>query len=167
MSLVKAELRTPISRPLDGGCTYASTAHICPFHPVVIMVCIEAAPTVDLYLFVPGPLGVGSWAWAEHPRWPGVLASEYCYSAREASALVRSYACNMSRQIRPREAERYIVLARGRTTGLVVARDQWEWAGSGYAPHGEPWNVWRQVARQYYAITGVRIESQRFRPRLG
>jgi hypothetical protein len=138
----------------------------CPFRMVVIMVCIESAPTVDLYLFVPGPLGQSGWAWVEHPRWPGVLASEYCYSAREASALVRTYGTSMARQVAPREADRFAVLARGRTTGLVVARGQWFWTPCGYELHGEAWNVWRQVARQYYAITGVRIESQRFRPRV-
>jgi hypothetical protein len=132
------------------------------------MVCIEPTPTADLYLFVPGPLGQGSWAWSEHPRWPGVLAREYVYSAREASALVRVYARTMAGQIPPREATRFTVLARGRVTGLVLTRDEWEWSqrDRAYVPYGEPWNTWRSASRAYYEITGSRIESKKFRPRL-
>lgn len=133
------------------------------------MTCIEPTPTTDLYLFVPGPLGHGSWAWAEHPRWPGVLASDFAYSAREASALVRVYARAMADQISPREAPRFTVLARGRVTGLVLARDEWEWhqRDREYAPtDDEPWNTWRSASRVYYEMTGTRIETKKFRPRL-
>jgi hypothetical protein len=144
-----------------------SLCAFCPFRQVVIMVHIVSAPTVDLFVFVPGPLGAGSWAWTDHPRWPGVLASEYCYSAREAVALVRAYAVTMGRLVTPREAPRFTVLARGRTTGLVVARDEWEWHQRAHAfePTDEPWCTWKQVARRYYEVTGVRIESRCFRAR--
>lgn len=129
---------------------------------------IEPTPTTDLYLFVPGPLGHGSWAWAEHPRWPGALAHEYAYSAREASALVRAYATTMSRLIPPREAPRFTVLARGRVTGLVLARDEWEYfpRERSYFPIGDPWDSWKTAARRYYEITGRFIERQKFRPRV-
>lgn len=130
---------------------------------------IEPTPTADLYFFVPGPLGHGSWAWAEHPRWPGALAHDYAYSAREASALVRAYATTMARLVAPREASRFIVLARGRVTGLVLARDEWEWRQRehAYTPTAdEPWNTWRTAAQAYYDITGRFIERQKFRPRL-
>jgi hypothetical protein len=132
------------------------------------MVYIGPAPTADLFLYVPGPLGEGSWAWSEHPRWPGVLASDYVYSAHEASALVRGYACSMARQMRPQEASRFVMLARGRVSGLVLARDEWSWVRTSgqYAPTGEPWNTWPAAARRYWEITNTLIERQRFRPRL-
>jgi hypothetical protein len=133
------------------------------------MVHITPTPTADLFLYVPGPLGHGSWAWSEHPRWPGVLASDYAYSGHEASALVRAYATTMARLIQPREANRFTMLARGRTTGLVLARDEWEWCPRehAYAPtDSEPWNTWKAAARVYWQITGRLIERQRFRPRL-
>jgi hypothetical protein len=98
-----------------------------------------------------------------------VLASDYAYSAREASALVRVYARAMADQISPREAPRFTVLARGRVTGLVLARDEWEWhqRDREYAPtDDEPWNTWRSASRVYYEITGTRIETKKFRPRL-
>jgi hypothetical protein len=98
-----------------------------------------------------------------------VLASDFAYSAREASALVRAYATTVARLIAPREANRFIVLGRGRVTGLVLARDEWEWhqRDRGYAPtDDEPWNTWRTAARAYYEITGKLIERQKFRPRL-
>lgn len=129
---------------------------------------IDPTPTTDLYLFVPGPLGHGSWAWAAHPRWPGALAHEYAYNAREACALVRTYATTMARLIPPREAPRFTVLARGRVTGLVLARDEWEYfpRERSYFPIGDPWDSWKTAARRYYEITGRFIERQKFRPRL-
>lgn len=132
------------------------------------MVSIVPAPTADLFLYVPGPLGEGSWAWSEHPQWPGVLASDYAYSAHEVSALVRGYACAMARQIRPQDAPRFVMLARGRVTGLVLARDEWSWVRTAgmFEPTGEPWNTWKAAARRYWEITGTLIERQRFRSRL-
>lgn len=132
------------------------------------MVSIVPTPTADLFLFVPGPLGAGSWAWAEHPTWPGVLASDYVYSAYEVSALVRGYACAMSRLIRPQDAPRFVMLARGRVTGLVLARDEWAWVRTTgkYEATGEPWNTWKAAARRYWEITGTLIERQQFRSRL-
>jgi hypothetical protein len=79
------------------------------------------------------------------------------------------YATVMSRILRTRDAERFNVLARGRTTGLIVAQDEWHWDGGRhiFRPSAEtPWNQWKQVARRYYEITGTRIEKRRFRPRL-
>lgn len=130
------------------------------------MVCITSAPTVDLFLFIPAPIDGGGWAWGEHARFAGVLASEYVYSAREAVALVRAYATTMSRLIRPYEAERFIVLARGRVTGMVLARDEWHWGAGVYEPSDEPWETWRAAARRYFEITGRMIERQRFRASL-
>jgi hypothetical protein len=75
----------------------------------------------------------------------------------------------MARLIQPREANRFIVLARGRVTGLVLARDEWEWFAREreYVPtDGEPWNTWKTAARRYWEITGTLIERKRFRPRL-
>lgn len=139
-----------------------------PLCQVLIMVCIGPTPTADLFLFIPGPIGQGSWAWVEHPRFPGVLASDYAYNAHEASALVRGYACSISRQMRPQEAPRFVVLARGRVTGLVMARDEWAWVRTSgqYEPTGEPWITWRAVARRYWEVTGKLIERERFRARL-
>ncbi|MGI5408183.1 hypothetical protein ACQEV9_15450 [Streptomyces chartreusis] len=127
------------------------------------MVCITSAPTADLFVFVPGPIAGGGWAWTEHARFAGVLASEYVYSAREAVALVRAYGTTMARLIRPFEAERFTVLARGRVTGMLLARDEWEWSHGVFEPTGEPWETWREAARKYFDLTGRRIERQRFR----
>lgn len=130
------------------------------------MVHIIPTPTVDLFLLIPCAIR-GGWNWAEHPRFTGVLASEYVYSAREASAIVRSYARSMSRQIRPQEADRFAVLARGRVTSMIVARDEWYWADHQFNPTGEPWNTWRAASRRYFEITGTVFETHRcFRPRL-
>lgn len=132
------------------------------------MVCIQSAPTVDLFVFIPAAIVGGGWAWGEHPRFPGVLASDYVYSAREAVALVRSYARAMAPQIRPPEAPRFALLARGRVTRMILARDEWEWSARehAYTPTGEPWETWRAAARKYFEITGRRIERQRFRASL-
>jgi hypothetical protein len=97
-----------------------------------------------------------------------VLASDYAYSGHEASALVRAYATTMARLIRPREANRFTLLARGRVTGLVLARDEWEWRTyeHAYAPTGEPWNTFKAAARRYWEITGTLADRRCFRPRL-
>jgi hypothetical protein len=129
------------------------------------MVHITPTPSVDLFLQIPCPI-TGGWNWAEHPRFTGVLASEYVYNAREASQIVRAYGCNLSRQIRPQEADRFAVLARGRVTRMIVARDEWYWASGAYRPTGEPWNTWRAAARRYWEITGTLMDKRHFRPRL-
>lgn len=74
----------------------------------------------------------------------------------------------MARLIPPREAPRFTVLARGRVTGLVLARDEWEYfpRERSYFPIGDPWDSWKTAARRYYEITGRFIERQKFRPRL-
>lgn len=129
------------------------------------MTYITSPPTVELFLIIPVPIE-GGWAWAEHPRFPDVLAEEYAYSAREATALVRSYGRVMSRMISPQEADRFAVFARGRITGMVLARDEWRWDHGAYEPDGEPWCTWRPAARRYFEITGRLIERQCFRSRI-
>lgn len=129
------------------------------------MVQIDPTPTVELFAQIPTPI-LGGWTWSEHPRFAGVLAAEYVYSGREASAVVRSYARSLAGLIRPQEADRFAVMARGRVTQMIVARDEWYWASGAYHPSGEPWNTWRAASRRHWEITGTLIERQRWRSRI-
>jgi hypothetical protein len=134
------------------------------------MVCITSAPTVDLVLCIPVPMERGGWAWGDHPRFPGLLASEYAYNGREFSALVRTYAVTMARLLKPAEADRFAVYARGRVTGMMTARDEWVWSPGRHAfrpTSDQPWDASQAAIRRYFELTGVLISRQKFRARIG
>lgn len=135
---------------------------VVPFRGVSIMVCAGSVPTVDLSLLVPAAIAEGAWGWAAHPRFPGVLASEYVYTAREAVAVVRAFARALAPQLNCKEVARFAVLARGRVTGMILARDEWAWVNGAYAPTGEPWETFRAAARRYYELTGQLIEQKHY-----
>lgn len=134
------------------------------------MVCISSAPTVDLHLSIPVPMERGGWAWGPHPRFPGVLASEYAYNGHEGCALVRAYAVTVARLLKPAEADRFLVYARGRVTGMITARDEWVWSPGrhAYRPTSErPWDTSKAAIRRYFEMTGIMITRQKFRARIG
>jgi hypothetical protein len=134
------------------------------------MVCISSAPTVDLFLRIPVPMERGGWTWGEHPRFPGTLAAEYAYSGKEGCDLVRTYAVTVARLLRPAEADRFSVYARGRVTGMITAQDEWVWSPGRHAYRSTsetPWDTSQAAIRRYFELTGVLITRQKFRARIG
>lgn len=133
------------------------------------MVCISSAPTVDLILAVPVPMERGGWAWGPHPRFPGSLAAEYAYTGAECVALVRAYSVTVARLLKPAEADRFAVYARGRVTQMMTARDEWVWSPGCHAYQStseEPWDTSRAAIRRYFELTGVVLPRKRFQARL-
>lgn len=128
------------------------------------MTCDMPTPTVALSVAIPVPLSKGGWAWGEHPRFAGVLAEEYAYDGREMCALVRAYAVTLARLIRPSEASRFTVMARGLVTGVAVARDEWQWSEGRHAfrPTGDPWDTSRAAIKRYWELTGELFTRRRF-----
>lgn len=136
---------------------------------MVSFVDLGPVPTVNLLMAVPVALGESGWSWGEFPRFAGVLAREYAYSAAECAALVKTYGAAVARLIKPSEAERFCLVARGVTTGAVLRRAEWVWNpyARGFVPDGDPWCGWKAAARVYWEVTGELIGSQRFNPRSG
>ncbi|MGW6754563.1 hypothetical protein [Streptomyces sp. NPDC055006] len=136
---------------------------------MVAFVDLGPVPTVNLLMAVPVALGNGGWSWGEFPRFPGVLAREYAYSAAECAALVKSYGAAVARMLKPSEAERFCLVLRGTTTGAVVHRAEWAWNfyARAFVPDGESWCGWKAAARAYWEMTGELVGSQRFEPRSG
>lgn len=95
---------------------------------------------VDIRLQAPRRIPNG-WAWGEIPRYAGVLASESVHSESEAVAVARAYAVTMSRLLRPRDAERFVILLRS-AGGQVMCRDEWRYVEGAFRPTGAPWSVW-------------------------
>lgn len=135
---------------------------------MVAFIDLVPAPTANLILTVPTSMGDVGWTWGEHLRFTGVLAREYVYSAREACALVRAYSVTVSRLVRPAEADRFRIMARGRVTGMVLCQDEWQWNtwARAYVPNDAPWCGWDTAARRYWEMTGTLIGSQRFEAHL-
>jgi hypothetical protein len=131
---------------------------------MVAFVDLGPVPTVNLLMAVPVALGESGWSWGELPRFAGVLAREYAYSAAECAALVKTYGAALARMIKPSEAERFCLVVRGKTTGLVLQRAEWVWNpyARGFVPDGEPWCGWKTAARAYWEATGELAGSQRF-----
>ena len=122
-------------------------------------------PTVHLFLRVPVPLPAGGWTWGELPRYAGVLAREFAYSARECESLVHTFGRTMTR-ITPSRAlgNRFMIVARGPVTGLTLGMREWQWSDDlhDYKRAGEYLCGWREAIRAYYRKTGESLEDKRF-----
>jgi hypothetical protein len=76
----------------------------------------------------------------------------------------------MSRLLKPAEADRFAVYARGRVTGMMTARDEWVWSPGRHAfrpTSDQPWDASQAAIRQYFELTGVLLSRQKFRARIG
>jgi hypothetical protein len=109
----------------------------------------------------------GGWTWGEHVNFPGVLAAEYAYSARECQSLVQAYGRTMTRiMTRSVLGDRFSVVARGPVTGMVLGYREWAWSTAlrDWEPAGDYMDGWREAVRQFYELTGELIERRRFSP---
>lgn len=131
---------------------------------MVAFIDLAPVPTANLFVMVPVALADGGWAWGELPRFAGVLAREYVYSAAECAALVKSYGRMVAAMIKPYEADRFCLTARGRVTGMILYRAEWVWNqyARGYVPDGEALDGWKVAARAHWEATGELVGSLRF-----
>jgi hypothetical protein len=117
-------------------------------------------PTVHLYLRVPVSLPAGGWTWGEHASYPGVIAREFIYTEQECRAVVRSYGRVIGEAAsvngRPTLGERFSILARGNTTGLIVGLKEWRWCQREhlYEAASEYLSGWQEAIRAYFRMTG-------------
>lgn len=121
--------------------------------------------TVHLFLRIPVPLAAGGWAWGELPRYGGVLAREFAYSAHECRSLVQTYGRSITRiATRIELGDRFTVGARGPVTGLWVGLREWQWSVDlrDFRPVGEYMCGWRPAVRAYWEQTGELFERKRF-----
>lgn len=124
-------------------------------------------PTVHVYLMVPVALIGGGWTWGELQRFGGVLASEYVYSATECESVARTYGATMTRMIKTYEADRFCILVRGRVTGHLIGRQEWEYVPGmrTYQPVGEYHCGFRGGVRALWEATGRVVTSEAFKAR--
>jgi hypothetical protein len=122
-------------------------------------------PTVHLFLRVPVPLAGGGWSWGEQPTFPGALAKEFAYSAKECASLVHTYGRTITRVMnRAQVGDRFEIHAKGPVTGLTIGLREWEWSSElrDYKPVGEYMCGWRQAVKELYLRTGELIEDRSF-----
>lgn len=132
---------------------------------MITFVDLGSTAHVHLFLLVPRPLPAGGWTWGEHPAYPGRLAKEFAYSARECRSLVQTYGRTMTRIMSGGQlGDRFRVYARGRSTGMVLGIREWEWSpiSRDYVPVGEYMCGWREAIKAYYVRTGEIFSDKRF-----
>ncbi|MGX1133228.1 hypothetical protein RKD49_005418 [Streptomyces glaucescens] len=125
--------------------------------------------TVHLFLKVPVVMSGLNWTWGELPKYAGLLAREYAYSAHECASVVHTYGRTMGRLLQRQGPDRFMITARGPVTGNVLGIREWQWAAEPqeFRPVGEYLCGWRSAVKAYFELTGELFSHCRFDAREG